>query len=320
MFNRAAFTIAVGKPIFIKMAVALARSFCRWNASNNVGFTLYTDRPISERPADLKNIDWVEIRSNEFGTGFAPKLNLDKLAPAKQSLFIDADCLCVRSLLETFETFQGKSVSVSGRNITSGDWFGDTRQICRTLGVVSMPRFNGGIYYLEPGDQCTRVFDTARRLAVSYDDLGFLRLRGFENDEVLMSAAMALHGQAPIEENGRIMHTAAEAPGGIYVDVLKGVAVLLNPRNHPRHFDWMHLERMEPAIVHFLGSNADEPPYSSEILALGLAARGVPFSLIRAYKLLACDMPYYTQHQIKAALRPLFHRVFGPRKVRGTLR
>ena len=67
-----------------------------------------------------------------------------------------------------------------------------------------MPRFNGGIYYLEPGPTCTAVYEAARQLLPRYDELGFVRLRGSENDEVLMASALAIHGIAPLVEDGLI--------------------------------------------------------------------------------------------------------------------
>src|SRR5262249_48898615 len=97
-------------------------------------------------------------------------------------------------------------------------------------------------------------------------------------------------------------------------------AVLLNPKDHPKHFEWTPLERMEPAIVHFPGANADEPPYLSEIRALRMSARGVPPAIIRAYTQFRYNFPHQAWQLVKNALRPLYHAILGPRPVRGTLR
>lgn len=76
--------------------------------------------------------------------------------------------------------------------------------------IQAMPRFNGEVYYLERGRICEKVYETARELERRYDDIGFVRLRGHPNDEVLVSLAMALHGQEPIPERGDIMNCSRD--------------------------------------------------------------------------------------------------------------
>ena len=318
--DRAVFTIAVGRPIYIKMAIALARSFLRFNRDNGIGFTLVTDRPQSDRPAGLEAINWVETAPNQYGAGFTPKLHLDRLAPANHSLFIDADCLCVGSLAPAFAAFEGRKVSVIGRKVVDGEWFGDIAAIAARLGVDGYPRFNGGVYYLEPGETVTKVYETARALLPRYDELGFERLRGKENDEVLLAAAMALHGETAIAEDGTIMNTLLAAPGGLSIDVLQGRAVLRNPRSHPRHNPWYELEEMRPALVHFLGKDVAEHPYRTEILALDCVAAGWSTAAARVYAAIRSQLPFAAIANAKGVARPLYRSVFGTRRVRENAR
>lgn len=316
----AAFTIAVGKPIYLKMAFALARSFLRFNNREDIGFTLVTDRPVSARPPDLDAIDWIQIPEGAYGRGFTPKLHLDKLAPSDRALFIDADCLCVASLGHAFKAFAGRPVSVIGRTITGGEWFGDTAAIAASLGLNGYPRFNGGVYYLERGPACSAIYDTARDLLPRYDELGFVRLRGAPNDEVLMAAAMALHGAEPIPETGTIMNSLMAAPGGMALDVLRGIAVMHNPKRHPRHNPWYAQEELRPSIVHFLGQDVAHHPYRTEITALERAAAGWPEPLARLYAHLASAWPDRMARGAKWMVRPAYHRLFGTRAVRASAR
>lgn len=302
------------------MAIALARSVLRWNEHLKIRLALITDRPRADCPKDLRSISWTTIGSDEFGTGFTPKLFLDQLAPGPQSLFIDADCLCVKPLSPVFEAFAGRPIGVVGRPIAEGEWFGDVAAVCGKLGVAALPRFNGGVYYLEKGAACSAVYETARSLLPRYDELGFVRLRGRENDEVLIAAAMALHGLSAMPEDGSIMHTALEAPGGVFVDVIRGRSLLLNPKDHPKHFDWMPLEVMQPAIVHFLGSNADEHPYRTEIEALKFLAGGWLASLARLYADILYGFPLRTARWFKDTFRPLYRFLFGVRPVKASAR
>ena len=100
---RAVFTIAVGRPVYLRMAYALARSFLRWNDPDELPFFLATDVDPTSLPRDLARVQIIPLRPGQFGQGFTPKLYLDQMAPAIQSLFVDADCLCTGSLRSAFE-------------------------------------------------------------------------------------------------------------------------------------------------------------------------------------------------------------------------
>jgi hypothetical protein len=302
------------------MAIALARSFGRWNSDTDIRFTIVTDRPVAYRPTDLGWVNWHVVTTDSVGAGFTAKLQLDRLAPTDRSLFIDADCLCVRSLEPVFSAFEGHSVSVVGRQIHDGEWFGDVAGIARQLNIAGYPRFNGGIYYLERGETATRVYECARALLPRYDELGFVRLRGKENDEVLMAVSLVLQGQTAIPDDGSIMNTTLAAPGGVRLDVLKGDAVLLNPKTHPRHNDWYDLEVMQPALVHFPGEDVSSHPYRTEILALELVASSWPDSAARLYSRLFSEVPSLVAHRAREVLRPIYRRVFGARRMKPSSR
>lgn len=315
--KRAAFTIATGRPIYLQMAFALARSFRRWNANSDIEFFIVTDAPITVFPGDLKDTKLIGIRDGQYGSGFVPKLHLDKMAPAECSLFIDADCLCVRSLEETFSAFRGHAVSAVGREISTGEWCGDIRIRCQRFGLTAVPRFNGGIYYLEPGERCSRIFQTAREILPSYDDYGFTRLRQSPNEEPLISLAMAIHGEKPIEDTGRIMNCLLDAPAGIELDVLQGRAVLHCPRNHPQRTGWHDLTEMRPAVVHLNAIDVRDYPYSAEVLKLQLIyQRKLPAVLARLWTAIYCTAPSVSLLAAKKILRPLYRLTFGVRKIR----
>jgi hypothetical protein len=210
-------------------------------------------------------------------------------------------------------------VSVIGRNISSGEWFGDIAPICRRLGVAEMPRFNGGVYYLERGDACSRVYAAARKLEARYDAIGFARLRGHANDEVLVSAAMALHGQQPTPERGDIMNSMLAGPAGVDIDILGGRIVLRNTRSHPRHNPWYEMEVMRPRLIHFLGGDIDGFPYRREEIALSLACgRRWPRPMASLASRVCFAWPALAWGGVKAVLRPLLHAVSGPRKIRSS--
>ncbi|HEX8490119.1 MAG TPA: hypothetical protein VF626_03805 [Chthoniobacterales bacterium] len=316
--ERAVFTIAMGSRDYLAMAFALARSFKMWNRGNGIHFYLATDAPPAALPKDLRDLEIIPISQAELGAGFSSKLHLDKLAPAPRSLFVDADCLCVGDLSDAFRAFAGQPVSVVGRTISTGEWGGgDVAAICDRFKIPSLIRFNGGVYYLEPGPLCTRVYDRARELEPQYEALGFAPLRGARNEELLLSLAMSLNGVTPTPERGDIMNSLLAGPGGLQIDVLSGRAILSNPKTHPRHNPWYRLEELRPRLVHFLGQAPTAYPYKREIARLDLACRrSWPRWAARLFTAVTISFPFIVVSALKDLLRPVWHRTLGPRKIR----
>ena len=155
------------------------------------------------------------------------KLLLDKYSPADECLFIDADCLCQRSIEWIFERFTGHAVSVVGGEVREGEWFGDVQAVCERVGVAALPNFNGAIYYLERGPKATAVYERARHLNSRYDALGLVRLRGQPNEELPLAIAMAQEECRAIPDDGTIYGDFA-------------------PHNHP---ELVELERLERKML-----------------------------------------------------------------------
>src|SRR6202051_3473401 len=101
-----------------------------------------------------------------------------------------------------------------------------------------MPRFNGGLYYLEKGTLATSVYQAARQLEPQYDVLGFHRHRGWVNEEPLVSIAMAIHSQFSIADDGSILSDLAAGLEHTDIDVLSGKSVLYNPPPPSTRHKW----------------------------------------------------------------------------------
>lgn len=316
MSEKSILSVATGPKLYLELAVNLARSFKWWHRDSDISFALATDQA-HQLPDDLQDIDIIDVAPGEFGQGFSPKLYLNQLAPAQHTLFVDADCLCTGSLEEAFRRFEGHEVSVIGRPITEGEWFGDVAAVLQRFALSSMPRFNGGVYYLEKGEGSDSVFKTAQELEDRYDEIGFQRLRTRPNDEVLLSVAMALQGQAPVPEDGTIMNSTLACPGGMKIDTLRGVSRLYNPESHPDHNDWYPLEELNPTLVHFLGHQTAQYPYRREALRLKrVMADGWPVPLADAWAASTYSAPYLLKEKSKDLLRPVYHKLFGTRPIK----
>ncbi|GAB3927703.1 hypothetical protein [Mucilaginibacter myungsuensis] len=310
-------TIATGKMLYLDMAINLARSFRWWNKDNGITFHLATDMP-DNLPVDVEDfVSIIKLRPDELGKGFSSKLHLDKLAPAGQTLFIDSDCLVFGDLSKLFTSFKGKAVSVLGNYISSGEWFGDIGAICKKFKVTQLPKFNGGLYYVESGELANTVYTTARELEQQYDEIGFVRLRDRPNDEVIMALAMQLHAQTPLIDDGTVMSDPQACPGGYNIDVIKGERWLLNPQApHPLHQGWYPFVRVSPLIVHFLGYYTMRYPYRREVYRLSAASTNKSYLLSGLYALLTIEYPERLADSFKTIFRSTYHKLFGVRKIK----
>jgi hypothetical protein len=319
--KRNVLTIAVGKQLYVDMAVMLARSFLLWNSGNGIEFHIVTDQP-QFVPDDLKKkVNVNTIAEGGLPAGFSSKLYLDELAPEGQTLFIDSDCLIFGDLNSLFGRFQGKAVSVIGGYISNGEWFGDIASVCKKFEISRMPKFNGGLYYLEKGDKATDVYNTARELEKSYDDIGFVRLRGRPNDEVLMAVAMQLHHQKPLDDDGTVMSDPQACPGKYHIDIISGKRLLVNPPYpHPQHQAWYPFEKVSPLIVHFLGYYTQHYPYRREVYRLQKNSNGKLNLITELGAKFTIEYPGRLKTGLKNTLRPLYHSMFGFRTIKTSQR
>jgi hypothetical protein len=299
------------------MAANLARSFFWWHPDTDIIFRIVTDNK-AWLPVDvLERVEIITIVPGEFGLGFSTKLHLDKLSVDGQSLFIDSDCLVYGNLDFVFEKFKEHSVSVIGNYIATGEWFGDIGAICKQFNIQHMPKFNGGIYYLEKGKIADEVFQTARSLEKRYDEIGFVRLRDRPNDEVLMALAMELHLQAPIDDDGSILAEFVNFQSGVKSDLLNGVAELYNDPGNPAYQEKWHLTLAQPAIVHFLGYHNQVMPYIKEVKQLKyVLVNKLPQNVAKFLTFMQVTLPFESKSYLKKTLRPLYHSLFGTRKIK----
>jgi len=315
--KRYVLTIATGKKLYADMTANLARSFFLWHADSDIIFRIVTDNK-DLLPADVtERAEIFSINAGAFGEGFSTKLQLDKFAEPGQTLFIDSDCLIYKNLDFVFDKFDGCKVSVVGNYISTGEWFGNVNHICKQFGVEHMPKFNGGIYYLENGAIAEKVYDTARMLEKKYDEIGFTRLRNRPNDEVLMALAMELNQQKPIPDDGGILGEFVNFQSGIKSDLLKGVAELYNDPASANYQQNWHLTSAKPAIVHFLGHHNQLMPYVKEAKQLKyLFVNKWPRKFAVLATGLQITLPRTAISYLKRIFRPIYHFAFGARKVK----
>jgi hypothetical protein len=310
--ERSAFTIAVGKQSFKNMAVNLARSIAH-NAPET-SFTIITDEFL-KLPFRSPRISQRLVKPGSLGRGFSTKLHLDRLAPTKRSMFIDADCLVYRPLDDLFDAFAGLPVGVLGHNRTDGELFCDVISTCRRFNVKSLPWFNGGVYYIESGNQASKVYDRAREIEKHYDEFGFVRLRGQPNEEILMSVALAEHGISPVPNPGCYYADFQWWPGDAKLNVLRGHSLMVNPPSpDPRRQTTFPADFANPIVVHFLGHHVESIIYKREAVALRLNNH-LPMAGLLARIAVS---PLCLNERSRELLRPVYRSLFGIRKIKSS--
>lgn len=315
--NKNIITLATGKKFYFDLAINLARSFVVWNKHAGIDFYIATDLNY-ELPDDLAGyIKIISLKPNQYGLGFSPKIHLDKIAPPGRTLFIDSDCLIFDNLLNVFERFEGKTVSVVGSHISSGEWFGNIDIICKKFNLPHIPKFNGGLYYLENGPETTEIYKSAREIEKNYDEIGFVKLRNRPNDEVIMALAMQIHNQTPVADDGKVMSDPQACPGGYKINIINGKRWLFNPPfPHPLHQVWYPFEKVEPIIFHFLGSYTHDYPYRREAYRLKKTLKNQLNLRTESFAKIFIEWPDRIESSFKKLLRPTYTFLFGHRKIK----
>lgn len=261
--DRGVLTLATGPPRYLDMAVGLAQSLRRHEP--HVPLAVATDSDDRRLAALYDHVVRIERGAP---AGLHGKLQLDRLSPFEQTLFIDGDCLVVRPLDEVFELFSGEEFGVIGHLVHRGEWFMDIADALRRIERPALPKFNGGVYWFTRAPRAEEVFATARRISDRYEQYGLRPFRGGIAEEPVYALALALLGVAPLEDGGRAMQTPIYMRGWLHLDVLEG-------RCRFRKGDAL----VSPAIVHFAGAwgAATDPRsafYRRERLKLELASDG----------------------------------------------
>jgi|TARA_B110000908_G_C10249487_1_gene450970 hypothetical protein len=258
MSTRGFMTIAFGKERYIDMALSLGRSL-KLN-SPNIKRAVVTD---SKSVALKKIYDFIIPLNHDYGKNVEQKLHIDKYSPFEETLFIDSDCLVFRDLEFAFDLFKGsKAIAIGTEFFFPNDTcvFADIKEVTQNLGIIKIPRFNGGVYYISKSSIQQNILIKARSFISNYKTVGFYSFRNQgPADELLIGASIELLGHGNISDNGLLMRTPIGIVGDLVVDAFKGYSKF-NKSGH----------NVEPAIIHFAGNLVNLPEYKREIRKLDI--------------------------------------------------
>jgi hypothetical protein len=261
--GRGVLTIASDGKRYVEHAVNLGRSIRLHSPTIPACVvTDSTDRRLSQV------FDSVVRLNREYGNGFRQKLSVSFYTPFQETLYIDSDCLVMRSLESLFRVFDDRAFGIVGGEISSGEWYGDVATICRRLGVDSLPKFNSGVFYFRHGPEAERFFERARSFYDRLPSLGVIATHsGKLGDEPALSAAMATDGMKALPLSDPNVEQCSALHHGEFrkleLNVLAGVCRF--------HFE----ERIvEPAIGHFVAGLWRWAEYRRECMRLAMQKNG----------------------------------------------
>ena len=247
-------TIAHGDPIYIEMAKSLARSIDRF--SPGLPKAIVTDSD----DEDLKqSFQFIIPLNPNWGTDVRQKLYLDLYTPFKKTIFIDSDCLVLRSLLPAFNAFSGgqcivpnRTWELSEQNPHHGT---DFQKLQQKTGLRAYTGFNGGLYYLEEETPTINIFERGREILEDFESYGlceFREGRGCPGDEPVLGIALTQLNSAPTEFAGLLIASPFGLNGKFHLDAVRGQS----------SFQHYH-ENLSPSVIHFGRGFCGEPSVQS---------------------------------------------------------
>jgi len=192
-------TIATGKENYYKIAQTLMLSY-RQTSHNPMPFALICDRE-NEYTSEF---DDIVILPNATRT-YLDKIELLKISPYDETIFIDSDCIAFGDLNHYWDYFEnatdfsnfGAVLPLDAKN----GWFWKDSVGEYSDKISFIPRFHGGIYFIRRGEVCDKIYDTCMDIKENWNKYRFASFTK-PADEPILALAMTVHNCRPVEHNG----------------------------------------------------------------------------------------------------------------------
>lgn len=189
-------TVATGKDKYYKLAQTLMLSYKQASA-HPLPFALICDRT-NEYTEEFDDIVFLPSAT----CSYLDKIELLKIAPYDETIFIDADSIAFGDLNRYWKCFEGASDISSVGGILPLDsergWFYKDSIGSYIDKISYIPFLHGGIYFIRKGDLCNKVYETCMEIKENYHNY---RFAFFDKpaDEPIIALAMAIHNCRPVE-------------------------------------------------------------------------------------------------------------------------
>lgn len=181
-------TIATGDERYYKMARNLLRSY-RQNCPNPKPFAIIADR----QNRYTEEFDQTVLLS-DAKKSWMDKLQLLKVCPYDESIFIDADCIAYRDLNVLWEVFDGADdFSCFGQVLpmdAPNGWF--TKQAAEVYPIHFITHLHGIVYFLRKSSTLEKMSQLCEDIIRNYRKISFKYFNDRLADEPVFALAMAI--------------------------------------------------------------------------------------------------------------------------------
>lgn len=215
--NQGYITLATGPRQYLEMAINLLLSLKHNDPKREV--CLVIDEGSKLPPEYEKLVDHVAYLSPKNGFhGCLNKLRVHELSPFDETMFVDADCLLVKSDMDRhWQKFKSNGFNIAGGKLTSGHWYDfNIQDVIIALGIPYMVKMNSGVFYFRKGASSDQFFNTTHQLVSEHQKmLGTYHRNKLQlADEPFIGAAMGVLHIDPISytpSEGSIMITTVNS-------------------------------------------------------------------------------------------------------------
>ena len=192
-------TIATGKENYYKTAQTLMLSY-KQTSENPLPFALICDAE-NKYTAEF---DDVVILPNATRS-YLDKMELLKVCPYDETIFIDSDCIAFGDLNHYWSYFEnatdfscfGAVLSMDAKN----GWFWKDSIGDYAEKISFIPRFHGGIYFVRKGEVCNKIYDTCMDVRANWSKYRFASFNR-PADEPIIALAMTVQNCRPVQQGG----------------------------------------------------------------------------------------------------------------------
>ena len=187
-------TVATGKEQYYVLARNLLRSY-RDNCTNPVRFAV-----ISDQENEYTNeFDDVVILKNA-SCSWMDKMEILKVCPYDENIFIDADCLVYKDINFLWEIFkEADDFSCFGKKLplnSQEGWF--TREVTEKYSIHFITHLHGIIYFVRSGSKIDQMYSLCQRIISDYHSITFSAFNNVLADEPVFALAMSVMNFCPV--------------------------------------------------------------------------------------------------------------------------
>ena len=188
-------TIATGKEQYYILARNLLRSY-RDNCENPMRFAVIADQE-NEYTKEFDDIVILKKPSRSW----MDKMEILKVCPYDENIFIDADCLIYKNINFLWDIFnEADDFSCFGQELpldSQEGWF--TQDVAKRYRIHFITHLHGIMYFVRPGSKIDEMYSLCKKIISDYHSINFSAFNDVLADEPVFALAMSVMNFHPVE-------------------------------------------------------------------------------------------------------------------------